>query len=270
VQGYVDSARRADMSDIADTALRRLGRDIRTAVPNSIRMPVPVGSTYIEFLPTSDAGRYRVNATSGGVGCKVPAVAGDVDGAAFAFGTTDSCFGIIGTGMNLTAGDSIVIGSTQSTGVLPYLAPGTAGSVRRLVAVGGVGLTTVQITPAAVFPFTAEKEGHRFSVVPVAEQAVTYACVGPAGTDPNGDGTMTLTRYWGYGFIADPTKAVPPAFAGQATVPSAAVLATNVSACNFVYDPASYTDSLVAVRLTISRGGESVNLYHEIHVNNIP
>ena len=39
VQGYVDSARRAEMTDIADTALRRIGRDLRTAVPNSVRVP---------------------------------------------------------------------------------------------------------------------------------------------------------------------------------------------------------------------------------------
>ncbi|MDP1682827.1 MAG: prepilin-type N-terminal cleavage/methylation domain-containing protein, partial [Burkholderiales bacterium] len=28
VQGYVDTARRAEMTDIADTALRRMGRDL--------------------------------------------------------------------------------------------------------------------------------------------------------------------------------------------------------------------------------------------------
>ena len=61
VQGYMDSARRAEMTDIADTALRRMARDIRTAVPNSVRIPVAAGSTYIEFLPTKAGGRYRAN-----------------------------------------------------------------------------------------------------------------------------------------------------------------------------------------------------------------
>ena len=60
VQGYVDSARRADMSDVADTALRRLratcARQCRTACVLRIRQI----STYIEFLPTRDGGRYRV------------------------------------------------------------------------------------------------------------------------------------------------------------------------------------------------------------------
>ncbi len=38
VQGYIDSARRAELTDIADTAIRRMARDVRTAVPNSVRV----------------------------------------------------------------------------------------------------------------------------------------------------------------------------------------------------------------------------------------
>jgi len=48
VQGYVDSARRAEMTDIADTALRRVGRDLRLALPNSVRI-TDAGAT-IEIL----------------------------------------------------------------------------------------------------------------------------------------------------------------------------------------------------------------------------
>ena len=60
VQGYVHSANRAEMGDIADTALRRLARDIRTAVPNSVRVANCGGTpTCVEFLPTKAGGRYR-------------------------------------------------------------------------------------------------------------------------------------------------------------------------------------------------------------------
>src|SRR6202007_3248571 len=54
--GYVDSAARADMADTADTALRRMARDIRLALPNSIR--VSPDASYIEFLETRTGGRY--------------------------------------------------------------------------------------------------------------------------------------------------------------------------------------------------------------------
>jgi len=257
VQGYVDSARRAEMSDSADTALRRLGRDLRTAVPNSVRLPSVSGSTYIEFLPTRDGGRYRVDSGSGAGNC---GVAGD----GLDFGAADTCFEVVGLPMDFNAGDAIVIGSTQSDGSLPYLAVNSATGVRRIIAAAGVGLAqqAVQITSTVHYPATCELGGHRFEVVSGDQQAVTYACLN-LGVDGNGDGTGTLTRYWAYDFN-DPQVA-PASLAG-----SNAILADKVSACNFVYDTTNQRNSLVAVRLTITQSNESVNLYQEIHVNNIP
>ena len=49
VTGYFDVARRAELTDTADTALRRISRDLRLALPNSIR--VTSCNTAIEFIP---------------------------------------------------------------------------------------------------------------------------------------------------------------------------------------------------------------------------
>ncbi len=256
VQGYFDSARRAEMSDIADTALRRLGRDLRTAVPNSARVS---GTTSLEFLPTRDGGRYRV---SPGAGTLCSAVADNTLGDALNFDATDTCFGIVGPAMDFNAGDSIVIGSTQSDGSLPYKAVTSATGVRRLIAPAGVGVAqqAVKITSAVRFPASSELEGHRFEVVPGDQKAVTYACE-TLGVDANGDGTGTLTRYWNYGFN-DPQVALPGG--------TSAILADRISGCSFVYDTTNQRNSLVAVTLVITRANENVRLYHEIHVNNIP
>lgn len=260
VQGYVNSARRAEMSDIADTALRRLGRDLHTAVPNSVRIPVPAGSSYIEFLPTSNGGRYRVSPAGGAGGCT--GVPGNTRGDALNFDAVDTCFEIVGAPMDFAAGDAIVIGSTQSDGSLPYQAVTSATGVRRMLAAAGagVGKTAVQITSSTKFPAFSELEGRRFAVVPGDQQAVTYACEN-LGIDASGNGTGMLTRYWAYGF--NPVQAPPP-------LGSSALLADNVSACNFVYSTSNQRNSLVAASLTITQGNESVMLYHEIHVNNIP
>src|SRR3989441_12845319 len=65
VEGYADAARRAEMSDIADTALRRMTRDVRTALANSIRITcVPSGCAagsvyYLEYLQGSGGRRHR-------------------------------------------------------------------------------------------------------------------------------------------------------------------------------------------------------------------
>jgi MSHA biogenesis protein MshO len=56
VEGYFDSVRRAGLTDIADTATRRISRDLHSALPNSIRTP---NASCFEFLPTVTGGRYR-------------------------------------------------------------------------------------------------------------------------------------------------------------------------------------------------------------------
>lgn len=254
VQGYIDSARRAEMTDIADTALRRIWRDIRTAVPNSVRLPAPAGSTYIEFLPTKTGGRYRANPAGGTGSC---GVAGDD----LSFTAADTCFEILGPPIIFAAGDQIVVGSTQSDGNPPY--DNTATGVLRAYA-GVAGTQARVVIPNVKFPAFAELPSQRFQVVDGIQQAVTYACVGTLATlDTNQDGQARLVRYWGYGFKA--AQAAPAALAGLN-----AVLADKVSACSIVYDVVNQRNGLVAIRLEITRGGESISLYQEIHVNNAP
>lgn len=256
VQGYVDSSRRAEMTDIADTALRRLARDIRTAVPNSVRLPTPAGSTYIEFLPTRDGGRYRA----------------DTPGNVLNFGAIDGSADIIGAAITFVAGDYVVIGSTQSDGNPPYNTGG-AGILRAHDNTKTGPQSTVDFT-STVLPIWAEVPGQRFDVVPGDQQAVTYACIGTLGAlDANNDGQAQLVRYWKYGFYTG--QQVPP-ITSQAPVPpnatavQHAILADRVSACEITYDLVNQRNGLVAIRLGITRGGESVSLYHAIHVNNVP
>lgn len=263
VQGYMDSARRAELTDIADTALRRLARDIRTAVPNSVRVPNPTGvNSYIEFLPTKAGGRYRAApASSGAVAC------GSYAGAVLDFSTADSCFEVIGTAVSLVRGatddqsDQIVIGSTQSSGNPPYIKTFVGNGVRRPYT-GVTGMQTAISITSVQFPAFAELSGQRFDVVPGDQRAVTYACLN-VGTNGNGDGTGTLTRYSAYGFNA--AQLAPAALGGLS-----AILADRVSACEITYDAVNQRNGLVAIRLGITRGGESISLYHTIHVNNVP
>src|SRR5688500_1469266 len=75
VEGYVDAARRAELTDIADTALRRMSRDLRMALPNSIR--VDASGRYIEFLQTRGGGRYRIEQTGSATGDPLDFTAAD-------------------------------------------------------------------------------------------------------------------------------------------------------------------------------------------------
>lgn len=239
VQGYVDSARRAELTDIADTAVRRLARDVRIAVPNSVRLTGASPNFTVEFLPTKDGGRYR--AGSGGSGNLLD------------FGVADGSFEIIGTAIDFAAGDYIVVGSTQSNAVPPY--DTTVNGVLRAYT-GAVGAQTVANFTNTALPLWAELPSQRFDVVDGTQQAVTYACEN-VGTDASGSGTGQLVRYWHYGFT-------------HTVGATRAVLADKLSGCEMSYGLPNQRFGLLAVRFTLAEQGEQVTLYNEIHVNNAP
>ena len=241
IQQYIDVGRRAVLTDTADSAILRMARDVRTAVPNSVRVTGTCPICAAEFLPTKDGGRYRAN-TGGNNNILIfgPSL-----------GTT--AFDIVGTGIPIVANtDYIVVGSVESDGVPAY--DQTANGVLRKVTAMSNGNTTVTFATPAL-PGFAQLTSQRFDVVDGTQQAVTYACQGVNTVNQNGTGQ--LVRYWNYGFTH--TLSTTPV-----------ILANNVSGCTIDYTPATQRFGLLAIRLTLTSGGESVSLYNEIHVNNAP
>ena len=248
VQGYVDSARRAELTDIADTALRRISRDLHMALPNSVRVTGACNGTttcYIEFIPTIGGGRYRDSKDSLG------------NGNPLEFTFADTSFDVLGTMPPVAAGEQIVVYNLGISGANAYTGNTSATDVRRVVS--NVAGNVISITSASPLPFDSCQYdtsgnvvgGCRFQVV---QTAVTYACDPVAGT---------LTRWQGYA-IQFPQPTASP---GGTT----SLLATNVSACSFNYAVgASQRSGLVTMHLTVSEQGENVNLYAATHVNNVP
>ncbi len=234
IQQYMDVSRRADMTDIADTALRRVTRDLRLALPNSVRVTGACGGAgtacFVEFLPTTGGGRYRR----------------DAPGDSLDFTAADPSFEVLGAMPAFTAGDQVVVYNLGIAGADAY-----AGDNR--TAWGSTAAPVVNIT-AMLFPF--ESPGARFQVI---SRPVTYACA-PTADGVNG----TLTRYSGYPIAAVQPSAEPIAGAVSA------LLATNVSDCRFAYDLLAAADGLVTMRLAITKDAETVTLYNSTHVSNVP
>ncbi len=235
IDQYMDVSRRAEMTDIADTALRRVNRDLRLALPNSVRVSGTCNGTstcFIEFLPTKGGGRYR--ADTGGTG--------DI----LDFGIADTSFEVLGPAPARVAGDQIVVYNLGITGADAYV-----GNNRN--AYGGLTVSIVTM-PAKQFPF--DSPGHRFHVV---STPVTYACSPAAG----GTGGL-LARWQGYAIQAAQPVALP---AGGSSV----LLASNVSNCRYDYNPLVVGRSgLVTMRLGITEQGETITLYDAAHVSNQP
>jgi MSHA biogenesis protein MshO len=239
MRGYVETAARADLTDAADTALRRMARDLRLALPNSIRIGTDgSGNPYIEFLLTASGGRYLAeedNPTAGSI----------LD---FAVATNLS-FDVVGPMPAVAAGNSVVVYNLG-----PNMAPADAyaGGNRAQVASVAAPAVTLVSNPFAVQTTKMRSPSRRFQVVTTP---LTYGCVGGA-----------LTRYWGYAI--SPGQPTPPSGAGLQT----ALLATGATSCAFSYaNLTNVRSGLVGLGLTLQNStGETVSLFHQIHVDNTP
>ncbi len=248
IQQYTDLKRRADMTDIADTALRRIERDLRLALPNSVRVTKVGSNYYLEFLPTTGGGRYRADVASSGPSAGCGSLAADV----LDFTAADTCFEVLG-GTMPNVGDQIVVYNLGVNGANAYTGSTAATDNRRVVS--AVGAKTVSITSGNPLPF--DSPSHRFQVITTP---VTYVCAPVAG------GGGTLTRWQGYTIQPSQPTAVP---AGV----TPAVLANYVgSTCTFTYNPnvVSQRFGLVTMNLSITEGNETVTLYSATHVSNVP
>ncbi|RSZ60098.1 type II secretion system protein [Massilia atriviolacea] len=246
VQNYVDSAGRADLADVADTAVRRMVREIRLALPNTVR----VVDDAIEFVPAKTGGRYLA---AEDVVAPADSAAGDhlnfVDAA-------DRTFHVVGPmhegAQQILPGDTVVVNNLMSAGDSGNVYAAVATNRAEVASVDmGAKLVTLKANPFAAQDPPLAHPQHRFQVV---GQPVTYSCA-------NG----MLYRHANYGFRA-----------AQVAAPSAApaILATDVESCEFKYDLIGNTRSaLVRVTLTLRRpdGRDGpIRLMQQIHVDNNP
>ncbi|RQP25316.1 PulJ/GspJ family protein [Piscinibacter terrae] len=243
VNAYVDQARRAELSDTADNALRRIAREVQRALPNSVR--VDATGTILEFLPVSAGGRYRAapDATGGGDFLDFNS-------------TTDGSFSVLGPTVAVAAGDQLVVYNLGLPGADAY-----SGESRRALTSTGSALSTLTYTVGGTqFPFASPS--NRFQIV---NTPVTFYCAPVAG------GSGTLRRYGGYAIQSSQPINASGAPLSTLTGNNNALLAANVDTCSFVYNSsASARNGLLTLTLKITSGGESVTLMHQVHLDNSP
>jgi MSHA biogenesis protein MshO len=250
VDAYFAQSRRADLTDSADAIVRNISRDVRAAVPDSIR--VSADRRVVEMLNTADVLRYRSSGESGNP-------ARDLD-------TTqpDSQFSTVTRLDNLSepfASNThyLVVNHANTPGASAFelanvITPlGTVIAITPNVATGEEDIT---INPA--FRFTTDSPTHSLFIV---TGAVAYIC---------DLATRTLRRYSGYTLAPSLNDRDTHAelVNNGATV---ALIAENLTACDIDYLPATpNATELVGVRMTLGRNGEIFPLYHQTPVERRP
>jgi MSHA biogenesis protein MshO len=256
VQGYTDSVARAGATDAADLALRRMTRELRLALPNSVRvLTVAAPATRsIEFLQTTSGLRYLSEDD----------IRPNVTGGTFLNwnDATKTIFDVVGglpSGRNRpVVGDYLVV-YNLGEGQEPGNAYNCDVACNRTKIKAFVGTVSIEMESN---PFPAQitagaalmSPGKRIHVV---SSAVTYVCNLASGK---------LTRYWDYPITA--SQSVTPA-GGKS-----ALLAENIKSCDFEYtNLASQHSGLIGLSLEVGIPGvraTSLQLEHQVHVDNTP
>jgi MSHA biogenesis protein MshO len=129
-----------------------------------------------------------------------------------------------------------------------------AGTTITISAGAAANQNLVTLAPAFQFSFGSPEKR-----VYLVSGPVSYLCDTSAGT---------LTRYSGYAIrSAEPIAAA--AFSGAGT--TSALVASNVTSCNFAYTPGTaQRNALTTLEIQITQSGESVQLVNEVQVVNAP
>lgn len=231
IKAYFSTANRAQLTDTADGAMRRISRDVASALPNSLRSTSPTNSTScFEFIPTLAGGRYRVQ--SGATG----------NGDILDFSIADNSFDVLGhiNLGNLPSGShQVAIYNLGIEGADAYAGLNTSAISTA---------TATNITLSAPKQFLFASPSNAFAVIP--NTSVVYSC--------SGTSLLRSTR----AISSTPMASCPS---------TGTALATNVSSCAFFYLPAvNERNGILTLSLALTLDGETVSLFNQVMVNNVP
>ncbi|GLQ33505.1 type II secretion system protein [Litoribrevibacter albus] len=265
---FVDLSRRAVLVDQAETAVRQMTRDIRAALPNSLRVTTNSGNAYLELVPIKDAGRYRLSAGDGTV---------TDDDKTLDFSVEDTDFQVLGRLPTVEANDRLVIynigqvnasdnpvnganvyadpANNSASSAVPVLGSHVISDAGDALSYTGTNSNVMTLNSGHQFAFQSPQQ--RFYVV---NQALSYVC----------DLTnQRIRRYEGYDLqAAQPNNLLGSPLSG-ASIRS--TLIENVTDCEFSYNAGNAQRSgLLTITLTVAEDGERVRLVHQVHVDNAP
>ncbi|MBN2427487.1 MAG: type II secretion system protein [Deltaproteobacteria bacterium] len=228
IEGFLGAERRGELVDTAETVLSRMQRDVRRGLPNSIR--ITSGGAALEFISTSDGGRYRA------------APPGDI----LDMTTADSGFDVLGSLRAAPpAGRELAVYNLAPSGNVGNAYVGD----NRAVIGNGSSVDHIVLNPAFLFPLASPYQ--RFFVL---DGPVSYVFHSASGT---------LVRHHNYGYNVVQSIVFP---SGNGDLIAENVASCQFSYA----PGTSQRVGLLTIELAMTKGGERITLLHQVHVSSAP
>lgn len=258
--GYEKGRERMLLVDRSRGALNQIKRELRLALPNSIRVANSGGVSYLEFVPVVVGGRYRVGGASGGdasPACPVDVVSA-ADNGQLSIGFVDSCFKTIGpvdTGGVTSSNWVVVFNSGEGYAGSDFYESGavSGGNKSKVTAVAPLTGESRFAFESNAFPF--DSPGRRFYVT---KSPTTIVCDPTLGQLIMREGYLIQT--------------LQPTIGLSLLGGTSSVISRNVTSCSVAYSPSSIGGQygVVVIRVTLGIGGDVVPLEIQTQVSNMP
>ena len=253
MEGYVATSRRAALVDSAESALRRMERDVQAALPNSIN----ASGNSLTLLHTVGGGRYRTKCPDSSTSC--------THNQTLEFNQTDTKFSMIGrllnNNINEVQNGTVVVYNTGNSPADAYSHTNNA-SIRGVTASAGpsVGINASSNFTISSREFPNRSPYKRFQIV---DSLVCYSY-------ENGSEGGKLWRYQSSDSITDPTASDYDC----EELGSGSLIAKHVEDVNFKYnqcpDGRCQSSALLTMNATLSKEDETITLLQQVHVLNYP
>ena len=251
IEGYLDMSRRAELVGSAGSALRRMQRDVRSAVPNSVQTLNEYEG--ISILHAIDGGRYRTSCPKNSSGCTE-------DDILQLTSTTQESFATIGfTFSDDLSDETIIIYNLGKFGGAKYNAYNNKGQknntfpIKNYKPKEGFKKTNLFTIDSQNFPSLLKHVESRFQIMDsqvfyVKDEYALKRCEIEAGIiDPDDFNLSNLSE------------------------DQCNLVTRHVKNADFIYEHGNNTSSaLLTLKLTLEDEGESISLLHEVHVLNTP
>ncbi|MFO0691005.1 MAG: hypothetical protein U0900_20070 [Myxococcota bacterium] len=258
IQGYAAVSRRGELVDLADLAMLRMSRDLRMALPNSVR--VSPDGTVVELLHVAAGARYRGEPGINPSGRDHTAASDWLS-----FGG-DASWNLIGrvSGLDFSYGTPLASGTRVAiypTGSDVWSAA-AANASPAIISAASNAVTLIddgdedQISLASAHRFSLGSPQGRLYLV---DGPVTYLCDASSGA---------LWRVDRYAIAASQPTSLSATPLSSGAIARAA---DRIERCAFDYVPGTPSRSgLVTLEVVIASDDERVRLLHQVPIPNAP